>query len=85
MVANILFAMEIMVKLTGFGPWYFHSMWNRFDFVTTCVTLFFAGSAFSSMRVVRFVRVFRVLHTLKARPRRLPPALSCLNTLQSLL
>mmetsp|Transcript_20362 Transcript_20362/g.38964 ORF Transcript_20362/g.38964 Transcript_20362/m.38964 type:complete len:841 (+) Transcript_20362:3-2525(+) len=65
MVANILFAMEIMVKLTGFGPWYFHSMWNRFDFVTTCVTLFFAGSAFSSMRVVRFVRVFRVLHTLK--------------------
>ena len=56
---------QVIIKLAGFGLWYFVSNWNRFDMLTTCVTLFMNSSAFSAMRVIRFVRIFRVLNQLK--------------------
>lgn len=56
-----IFVIEIAAKLYAYGPRFFRSGWNIFDFVIVGIALVPAAQAFSVLRALRILRVLRVL------------------------
>jgi len=56
-----IFVVEIAAKLFAFGPRFFRSGWNLFDFVIIGISLVPAGQGFSALRALRVLRVLRVV------------------------
>ena len=56
-----IFVIEITAKLYAYGPRFFRSGWNIFDFVIVGVALVPAAQAFTVLRALRILRVLRVL------------------------
>lgn len=59
------FLLEILIKLTAFGPRFFRSGWNVFDFSIVTISLIPASGPFSILRALRILRVLRLLSTVK--------------------
>ncbi len=60
-IALAIFVVEIALKLFAYGPRFFRSGWNVFDFVIVGVALVPAAGAFSVLRALRVLRVLRLL------------------------
>lgn len=56
-----IFVIELAAKLYAFGPRFFRSGWNIFDFVIIGISLAPAGQGFSALRALRILRVLRVV------------------------
>lgn len=56
-----IFVAEIAAKLVAYGPRFFRSGWNVFDFVIIGISLAPAGQGFSALRALRILRVLRVV------------------------
>lgn len=65
-VCLAIFIVEIVAKLTAFGPRFFRDGWNVFDFLVVGVALIPGSGALS---VLRSLRVLRVLRLVSALPR----------------
>jgi voltage-gated sodium channel len=61
-----IFVLEIGIKLVAFGPRFFRSAWNAFDFLIVVISLVPAAGTLS---VLRTLRILRALRLLKAIPR----------------
>ncbi len=60
-LALAIFVVEIGLKLFAYGPRFFRSGWNVFDFVIVAIALVPAAGAFSVLRAFRILRVLRLL------------------------
>ena len=60
-----LFALEIAIKLFAWGPRFFRSGWNVFDFVIVGIALVPSAGPFSILRALRILRVLRLLSTVR--------------------
>lgn len=60
-LALTIFTIEIALKLFAYGPRFFKSGWNIFDFVIVAISLVPAAGAFSVLRALRVLRVLRLL------------------------
>jgi hypothetical protein len=61
---NILFAVDLTVKIFAYGFAFFSDIMNLFDagvVVISMVELMFGGSNLSALRSIRILRAFRVL------------------------
>ncbi|WP_425040108.1 ion transporter [Primorskyibacter sp. S187A] len=56
-----IFVAELLLKLVAFGPRFFRSGWNIFDFVIVAVSLAPTGQGLSVLRALRILRVLRVV------------------------
>ncbi|MDQ2075829.1 ion transporter [Marinimicrobium sp. ABcell2] len=56
-----IFVVEIAIKLIAFGPRFFRSSWNIFDFVIVGIALVPASGPFAILRALRILRVLRLL------------------------
>lgn len=56
-----IFTVEIVLKLVAFGPRFFRSGWNVFDFAIVGIALVPAGQGLSVLRALRILRVLRVI------------------------
>jgi voltage-gated sodium channel len=56
-----IFVFEIALKLTAFGPRFFRSGWNVFDFTVVGIALLPGTGSFSVLRALRLLRVFRLV------------------------
>lgn len=56
-----VFVIEISLKLFAFGPRFFKSGWNVFDFIIVGISLAPQTGAFSILRALRILRVLRLL------------------------
>ena len=56
-----IFVAEILIKLYAFGPRFFRSGWNVFDFVIVGIALVPASGPFAILRALRILRVLRLL------------------------
>ena len=56
-----IFVIEILIKLFAFGPRFFRSSWNVFDFVIVGIALVPASGPFAILRALRILRVLRLL------------------------
>jgi voltage-gated sodium channel len=56
-----IFVVELTVKLFAFGPRFFRSGWNVFDFLIVGIALVPAAQGFSVLRALRILRVLRVI------------------------
>ncbi|MCK8517312.1 ion transporter [Methylonatrum kenyense] len=56
-----VFVIEIGLKLIAFGPRFFRSGWNVFDFVIVAIALAPETGPFSILRALRILRVLRLL------------------------
>ncbi|HMO06800.1 MAG TPA: ion transporter [Paracoccaceae bacterium] len=56
-----IFVVELALKLFAFGPRFFRSGWNLFDFVVVAIALAPAGGPITVLRALRVLRVFRVV------------------------
>ena len=56
-----VFVVEIGLKLTAFGPRFFRSGWNVFDFLIVGISLLPAAGPFEILRALRILRVLRLL------------------------
>ena len=74
MVFNIFFALEMVVKLAGLGPYdYFSEAFNCLDFIIVLVSiaemvLTEGGGAVSSLRSLRLIRIVRALKIFASSP-----------------
>lgn len=59
---TLIFAVEILLKLTVYRFRFFSEGWNWFDFVVVTISLVPATQAFSVLRALRVLRVLRLLH-----------------------
>ena len=59
--ALAIFTIEIALKLFAYGPRFFRSGWNVFDFLIVGVALMPAAGAFSVLRALRILRALRLL------------------------
>ncbi|MEO1659945.1 MAG: ion transporter [Pseudomonadota bacterium] len=59
---TVIFAIEILMKLTVYRLNFFKSGWNWFDFLVVGVSLIPGGAAFSVLRAMRVLRILRLLH-----------------------
>ena len=59
---TVVFAIEILMKLTVYRLNFFKSGWNWFDFLVVGVSLIPGGAAFSVLRAMRVLRILRLLH-----------------------
>lgn len=60
-----LFTLEILIKLFAWGPRFFKSGWNWFDFLIVGISLVPATGPFTILRALRILRVLRLLSTVK--------------------
>ncbi len=60
-IALVIFTIEIALKLFAFGPRFFRSGWNVFDFVIVAISLVPAAHIFSVLRALRILRALRLL------------------------
>ena len=56
-----VFVVEILLKLLAFGPRFFRSGWNVFDFFIVGIALVPAAGPFEILRALRILRVLRLL------------------------
>ena len=56
-----VFVLEIGIKLVAFGPRFFRSGWNCFDFVIIGISLVPASESLSVLRALRILRMLRLL------------------------
>lgn len=56
-----IFTVEIALKLIAFGPRFFRSGWNIFDFVIVAISLVPAAQGLSVLRALRILRLLRVI------------------------
>ncbi len=56
-----IFVVEILLKLIAFGPRFFRSGWNVFDFFIVGISLVPAAGPFEILRALRVLRVLRLL------------------------
>jgi voltage-gated sodium channel len=56
-----VFVVEIMIKLVAFGPRFFRSGWNVFDFLIVAISLVPASGPLEILRALRILRVLRLL------------------------
>lgn len=56
-----IFVAEIVIKLFAFGPRFFRSGWNLFDFFIVGIALVPASGPFDVLRALRILRVLRLL------------------------
>ena len=56
-----VFVVEILVKLVAFGPRFFRSGWNVFDFLIVGISLVPASGPLEILRALRILRVLRLL------------------------
>lgn len=56
-----VFVVEILLKLVAFGPRFFRSGWNLFDFLVVGISLVPAAGPFEILRALRILRVLRLL------------------------
>lgn len=56
-----VFVVEIAIKLVAFGPRFFRSGWNCFDFVIIGISLAPASESLSVLRALRVLRMLRLL------------------------
>jgi voltage-gated sodium channel len=59
-----VFVIEILLKLIAFGPRFFTSAWNIFDFTIVGISLIPAAGAFTVLRALRVLRILRLLKTI---------------------
>ncbi|MCW4353582.1 ion transporter [Hoyosella sp. YIM 151337] len=60
-----VFVIEILIKLVAFGPRFFKSGWNIFDFLIIAISLIPASGPLAILRTLRILRVLRLLSTVK--------------------
>lgn len=60
-----VFVVEIATKLLAFGPRFFRSGWNVFDFVIVAIALVPTSGPLAILRTLRILRVLRLLSTVK--------------------
>jgi voltage-gated sodium channel len=63
-VVLVIFVVEILLKLTAFGPGFFRSAWNVFDFVIVGISVVPAAGPLTVLRTLRILRALRLLRTL---------------------
>lgn len=56
-----VFVVEILLKLLAFGPRFFRSGWNIFDFLIVSISLVPASGPLEILRALRILRVLRLL------------------------
>ena len=56
-----VFVIEIILKLVAFGPRFFRSGWNIFDFLIVSISLVPASGPLEILRALRILRVLRLL------------------------
>ncbi|MGY6630681.1 MAG: ion transporter [Wenzhouxiangella sp.] len=56
-----VFVVEILLKLLAFGPRFFRSGWNIFDFLIVSISLMPATGPLEILRALRILRVLRLL------------------------
>ncbi len=56
-----VFVVEILLKLAAFGPRFFRSGWNIFDFLIVSISLIPASGPLEILRALRILRVLRLL------------------------
>jgi voltage-gated sodium channel len=56
-----IFVLEIALKLVAFGPRFFRSGWNIFDFLIVAIALVPASGPLEILRALRILRVLRLL------------------------
>lgn len=56
-----IFIVELAIKLFAFGPRFFRSGWNIFDFLIVGVAIAPGAQSFSVLRALRILRVLRVI------------------------
>jgi voltage-gated sodium channel len=60
-----IFVVEILIKLYAFGPRFFRSGWNVFDFAIVAISLVPGTGPFAILRSLRILRVLRLLSTVR--------------------
>lgn len=60
-IAVGIFVVEISLKLIAFGPRFFRSGWNVFDFLVVGIALIPATGSFEVLRSLRILRVLRLV------------------------
>lgn len=60
-----VFALEIAIKLFAWGPRFFRSGWNLFDFIIVGIALVPSAGPLSILRSLRILRVLRLLSTVR--------------------
>lgn len=60
-----VFVVEILIKLVAFGPRFFRSGWNIFDFLIVGISLAPASGPLAILRSLRILRVLRLLSAVK--------------------
>ncbi|WP_278313875.1 ion transporter [Lolliginicoccus levis] len=60
-----VFVVEIATKLLAFGPRFFRSGWNVFDFIIVAIALVPTSGPLAILRTLRILRVLRLLSTVK--------------------
>ncbi|WP_111655440.1 ion transporter [Isoalcanivorax indicus] len=61
----LVFVVEILVKLVAFGPRFFRSGWNIFDFLIVGISLAPTSGPLAILRSLRILRVLRLLSSVK--------------------
>ncbi|TDL81341.1 ion transporter [Palleronia sediminis] len=61
MLCLTIFVAEIALKLVAFGPRFFRSGWNLFDFFVVAIALLPASEGVSVLRALRILRALRVI------------------------
>lgn len=64
-VILVAFTVEIALKLVAFGPRFFRSGWNVFDFLIVAISLAPASGPLAILRSLRILRVLRLLSSVK--------------------
>ena len=64
-VILVAFTAEIALKLVAFGPRFFRSGWNVFDFLIVAISLTPASGPLAILRSLRILRVLRLLSSVK--------------------
>ena len=57
----LIFTVELLLKFYAYGPSFFRSGWNLFDFTIVFIAWLPTAGAFSILRALRVLRVFRLL------------------------
>jgi voltage-gated sodium channel len=60
-----VFVAELVIKLVAFGPRFFRSGWNVFDFLIVAIALVPASGPLQILRSLRILRVLRLLSTVQ--------------------
>lgn len=55
-----IFVIELILKMVAYGPRFFRGGWNWFDLIIVSISLFPDAGAFTVLRAMRILRVFRL-------------------------